>query len=417
MKIFKLFLGLVLFLILTVTPVFAASGAIFTTDSDCAGTNINIFSSKDAVYLDGGPTHPVSAGLPDGSYYVRVTEPNGTLLGIGGSLIAPTIAVTVSGGEFVQCYQLSAILIKVTDSTQGYDTTSNNGGEYKVWVSKNSDFSSSKTDNFKVKGDTGPSTTPTPPPQARLRVQKFYDVNANGTNYNEDLITGWKINIHDDINYIRFTPVDIILDPGTYNVSEFSPIETNWIPTTINPVNITLENRADETVRFGNVCIGAGGGHTLGFWSNKNGQAAMNDNGTLDPELALLSGMNLKNGSGLNFDPTNYALFRDWILGAKATNMAYMLSAQLAAMALNVEAGFVNGNPLVYAPGVPGTNSLGFINVVALIKNADIALSVDGYTPAGDPNRATQEALKNALDKANNNTTFVQANPCAFSFL
>jgi hypothetical protein len=34
----------------------------------------------------------------------------------------------------------------------------------------------------------------------------------------------------------------------------------------------------------------------------------------------------------------------------------------------------------------------------------------------GSPYRAYQQALKNALDKANNNLTFVQSTPCAFSF-
>ena len=40
------------------------SGAIFTTDSTCTGTNVNIFSSKADVYLNGGPAHPGAAGLP-----------------------------------------------------------------------------------------------------------------------------------------------------------------------------------------------------------------------------------------------------------------------------------------------------------------------------------------------------------------
>jgi hypothetical protein len=35
---------------------------------------------------------------------------------------------------------------------------------------------------------------------------------------------------------------------------------------------------------------------------------------------------------------------------------------------------------------------------------------------AGSPFRDYQEALKNAFDKANNNLTFVQATPCAFTF-
>src|SRR4029079_14028930 len=109
------------------------NGAIFTTVGSCNGTNINIFTDKNDVYLDGGPAHPGAAGLPDGTYYVKVTEPNGTLLGtsIGSANETPVI---VSGGEFAGCYQLSAILIKVSDGSPGYDDTSNGGGEYKIWI-------------------------------------------------------------------------------------------------------------------------------------------------------------------------------------------------------------------------------------------------------------------------------------------
>jgi len=41
----------------------------------------------------------------------------------------------------------------------------------------------------------------------------------------------------------------------------------------------------------------------------------------------------------------------NWLVRASATNMAYALSAQLAAMQLNVRHNFVNGSALVYAPG------------------------------------------------------------------
>jgi len=108
----------------------AFTGAIFTTDSTCTGVNINIFASKDDAYLGGGPAGN-GPGLPDGSYYVQVPEPDGTLLGtsIGSGTDKPFV---VSGGDPVTCYQLSAILINASDSTAGYDTTSNPGGEYKV---------------------------------------------------------------------------------------------------------------------------------------------------------------------------------------------------------------------------------------------------------------------------------------------
>jgi hypothetical protein len=94
-----------------------------------------------------------------------------------------------------------------------------------------------------------------------------------------------------------------------------------------------------------------------------------------------------------------------------------MLSAQLATMKLNVLHGFVNGSALLYAPACGNTGvDNKFITVNDLIVAADTALAADGYTPNGDPNRAIQEGVKNALEDANNDRSFVQSSPCAFSF-
>jgi hypothetical protein len=390
----------------TAAPV---TGAIFTTDVNCNGTNVNIFTTQQDVYLDGGPAHEGAAGLPDGNYYVQVTEPGGTLLGTSVGSANPTPAHVVSG-SFEVCYQLSAILIKASDSSPGYDETTNGGGEYKVWVSQDSTFAggTTKTDNFKV--------LPTVVTNGTLNVIKFYDANANSVNDDGQVITGWKIRIQDGIDIIRFTPVSVVVDPDDYVVTEADPTETNWLHTTTNPVNITINAGDNKTVEFGNVCLGSGGGHTLGFWSNKNGQATMNDGGTLAPELNLLNGKCLSNASGNQPDFADYTAFRNWLLAANATNMSYMLSAQLAAMELNIEAGFVAPGALIYAPGTNSANGLGFATVGAAVAEAEAELCSHATAFAGDPNRSYQEALKNALDKANNNLTFVQPTPCPFTF-
>ena len=381
------------------------SGAIFTTNSSCNGTNVNIFSSKDDVYLDGGPTHPGGAGLPDGYYYVQVTQPDGTLLGtsVGSSTPKP---VYVSGGEFSRCYQLSAIVIRASDNQPGYDTTGNSGGEYKVWVSQDASFpeSGSKTDNFKVGGG---AATP-----ATLRVNKFYDANANGAYDGTDqYITGWKMRIQDGVDLTRYTPVTEILAPDDYTVSEYQPVQTNWMATTETSVDVTLNSGDTKTVEFGNLCLGPGGGLTLGFWSNKNGKALFGDD-----DLALMVTLNLRDAEGNNFNPTTYDAFRTWLLGGTATNMAYMLSVQLAAMELNVFNGKVSDSALVYAPGTTSANSLGFATINALMAEANAELGLHGFTLADSQYRAYQEALKNALDNANNNKSFVQPTPCGFSF-
>ncbi|HKO96215.1 MAG TPA: hypothetical protein VJU86_04445 [Pyrinomonadaceae bacterium] len=407
-------------LTLAVTSAFMAPplpGAIFTSDSACIGTNINIYGNKADVYLDGGPAHPNAAGLPDGSYYVQVTEPGGTLLGTSVGSGNPT-PVSVVDGDFVVCYQLTNILITASDGSPGFDSTSNPGGEYKVWVSTESTFTNSntKTDNFKVK-ESGTEVLET----SSLKVRKFYDANANGTNDSEPLLIGWKFRIQDGFDIIRFTPVDLIVAPDTYTVTEFAPSETNWVTTTANPQGVSIADGETKTLTFGNVCLGAGGGLTLGYWSNKNGEKSIQNcqGGGTAGTMTFLSGLNLRNGSGDNFDPTSHANFKSWILSATAANMAYMLSAQLAAMQLNVRCGGVNGTALIYAPGLPTVAPNGFATVNAIMAAANTDLATHTHTESAGADsafRSYQENLKNALDRANNNLNFVQAQPCPFSF-
>jgi hypothetical protein len=165
---------------------------------------------------------------------------------------------------------------------------------------------------------------------------------------------------------------------------------------------------------------------TLGFWSNKNGQKLENC-----ADFTLLTSLCLRNANGTDKDfnascaasavTANKNALNVWLLNANAVNMAYMLSAQLAAMELNVSHNFVSGSALVYAPcligtGTPGVSSLGFISINDLMTAANASLCAHGSTPSGDPNRAYQECLKSTLDDANNNKNFVQGSPCPFSF-
>jgi hypothetical protein len=76
---------LLAFTAVLVLPLYASatSGAIFTTVSDGSEVNFNIYPSKEAVYLDGGPgigAPQGAAGLDDGVYVFQVTEPSGKVL-------------------------------------------------------------------------------------------------------------------------------------------------------------------------------------------------------------------------------------------------------------------------------------------------------------------------------------------------
>jgi len=240
-----------------------------------------------------------------------------------------------------------------------------------------------------------------------LDVVSYYDENANGQpDPGESRVPGWKVQVG---NTVYSTPVRLKVDPGV-QVTEASPTQTNWQATT--PGSVLVSAAGDRTtVRFGNVCLGAGGAQGAGFWRNKNGQALFGPD-----DLALMVRLNLRNADGSNFDPSSYGAFNSWLQGPSARNMAYSLSAQLAAMALNVLNGLVSGSSLVAAPGATGANAAGFATVNDVMKEANVELGSHGLVPGGTPFRAYQAALQDDLSNANGNQTFVQPAPCSFSF-
>ena len=249
-------------------------------------------------------------------------------------------------------------------------------------------------------------------------VKKFYDANANGVrDTGEPWLSGWPMTLTgpgiDSTRNSTATWTGLQSGSG-YSVLEAMPTETNWVQTAprvggvpVNPRDVTVIACQTVTIKFGNYCKKGSGGRTPGFWSNQNGEAKMNDEGGMAPELGLLSTLNLVDAGGTAFDPVSYASFDAWLTNRNAVNMAYMLSAHLAAMALNVEGNYVNGDSF-FLPCDCTINEL--------MTEADLALAADGYTPTGDPNRADQEQLKNWLDALNNGATIVSATPCRRTF-
>lgn len=394
------------------------TGSISTTDSSCTVQNGNVqYVDKSAVYLSGAN---LVASL---DYYVQVTDPSGNV--VLGTSVPNTPIHTNSSGNF-SCLQIIALV------GGSYADTPNPAGEYKVAVSLLSDFSggSTKTDNFKIGSQTPVAET------GSIAIRKFYDANANGVWDAGEIElpdagaspygnTGWKVDLFGLT--AQLTPALYSSLPfASYTAREFAPTQTNWYSTAPTPIDMglgILNKRAvtvssgspDATVIFGNVCTGAGGGLTLGYWSNKNGQATMTNYG-MNNLLAYLTGLNLAKPDGTPFDPGSYADFKKWLLSGNAVNMAYMLSVQMAAMALNIQTGKVNGASMVYAPGAASANNSGFIPVASLVSDANFSLANYSFTIAGVPQRAYQGMLKTALDRANNNLTFVQNQPCVYTF-
>jgi hypothetical protein len=432
------------------------SGAIYTSLGNGQTVNGNVYDLKSDVYLNGGPQNQNGPGLPNGTYYFQVTDPSGATLLSTDPAVCRQLQVIggVVAGATGPCPHLNGAFNPANGSTPvqliPFNDTPNAGGEYKVHLIAQTGTTivggdgitltylekDTKTDNFKVKEQTD-NPCPNPPCQAPLQNVisgvKFYDANVNGIfDAGEVKIPAWRINVTltpPGVTNATFTDLSgtwaQVVDPGTaFLACEMMPATGNYFQTsplvgTVIPGATADANRcwtgvANQDVSgldFGNVCVGAGGGKTLGFWSNKNGQALIGGD-----DLAMLVAKNLRNGDGSNFDPASAAEVKAWLLNGTAVNMAYMLSVQMAAMSLNVHNGFVDGNALIHAPGTQSANQAGFATVSAILAEANAELGLHGTAFAGDTWRSYQEALKNALDRGNNNQNFVQPGPCAFSY-
>jgi len=384
-------------------------GAIHTTNAQ-GELDISLFADKQIVYLNGGPAYLGEAGILDGSYYIKVTTLSGDILGK-----SATPVIIVNNGSFTQVYLIWSMVYK-TDASgnfqlggggskiQGYNDSPNY--QYRVWISQDMVFSAkdAKTDNFEI------DDTPVIDETAQLQVVKYYDANLNGINDDGLPLNGWLIHINGSAKYDRYTPVDITLAPGTYTVNEAAPRQSNWIPTTPISTQVTLNANDERTVEFGNVCVGPGGAESTIFWGACKAELIGSD------DLAVLAALNLRNKNGSAYDPPTYDNFQHWLAAASSINMAYKLSAQLAAMALNIYNGMIDGSELVYAPGTESANSFGFATVNALMAEANAELATHPTAFSDDTWRQYQAVLRNALEEANKDRSFLQSTPSEYSF-
>ena len=262
------------------------------------------------------------------------------------------------------------------------------------------------TDGIDNDGDTlvdldDPDCVTAPEPGS-ISAMKYYDMNANGAHDDgEPGIGSWPISITDGVTPIDTATeadgtVDVDVAAGDYTVSEGLP--AGWTHVSPDSVDVSVADGETTSVSFGNVCLGDGGAHTLGYWQNKNGEKVFKAAASALPSLVALP---LETAGGAAFDPASYNAFRNWIRAANASTPSYMLSAQLATMALNVESGLTAESAIVYAPTAASANAFGYTTIGALIADATASLI------AGTDDLS----LSQALDAANNNTTFVQAGP------
>lgn len=327
-----------------------------------------------------------------------------------------------------------------------FNDTDNPGGVYKVWLIKKEeatiqedgigldfDNNDAKTDNFRVSNfcEENPEHPDCNPEPAVFDIDglKFFDVNANGVQDVGDFpLQGFRI---------RTTFVPELNAPNTNDVLRFTLANGTWsilgipegsdyyvredVPNACDASNnplagyswqqtapssiITLPDNTEalgyegtvtanvSNLNFGNRCTrpALNEGKTIGFWSNKNGQALITT-----ADINALVAFNLKNASGGDFNPASKTAYRDWLLSANATNMAYMLSAQMSATYLNKTKGYIDGNALLDVGGQIGT-------INGWITEANTSLGLYPNTTSPHAQRANQERLKNIFDRINNN--------------
>jgi hypothetical protein len=275
---------------------------------------------------------------------------------------------------------------------------------------------SCKSENFKLE----PADEPEEPELGTLTVLKFYDANEDGLRNDPapggtdpQELMGWAFIVTDEEGdtFPWETPASLALEPGLYTVTELLPAEQNWLHST--PLSFDIEIVAGETteVEFGNYSTSSPGGHTLGWWQNKNGEAEMRSD--LAGDLAALNALHLKNlqGADADFGPGDYAGFKAWLKGAKGNPMAYMLSAQTATLVLAMRHGHTDNTVYV---GLDGTD---WLVAQDLVDRAEALLAAFDPTKP-DANKGEETRIKDWIDAVNNGRSFTQPTPalCPFTF-
>jgi hypothetical protein len=174
------------------------SGKIYTSLFDGQFVHVNKYSSKDAVYLNGGQVQQNANGLPDGTYYFQVTGPSGNDLLSTDLAVCRQVIVfngVIAAAEGPACQHPTGI--PQSDGSlpvklMPFNDTPNPGGNYKAWLIRqtgntsvaadgihiNFQNSNAKQEIFRV--DPVPCTDNCGP-TVTLGGKNFYDLNENGS--------------------------------------------------------------------------------------------------------------------------------------------------------------------------------------------------------------------------------------------
>jgi hypothetical protein len=459
-------------------------GAIYDTDETSIPVNKNIHTAKEDVYLNGGPQNMNAQGLPVGIYYFQVTDPSGATLLSTSPAVCRQVEVELTGsdqkGRIAGIWEGRPAFCDgppilhpngMTNPANGstavqlfpFLDTPNKGGEYKVWLIRQTDTTvivgdpdtspilsfnnnDAKTDNFKIDEDDDDDDDDQ---VYTLSGCKFYDADGDGIwDMGEVTIPGFRIAIIIDLDdpVIVTTGMDGCWEfenvpaESEYTIYEILPSGT-WVQSYPAEVLVDIGN-GPELIRahqgfaddpactddvceitdldFGNYCEIIPGGQTLGYWSNRNGLAEIDA-----AEATQLNAYDLRNADGSHADfafPADFngkkPAFSQFLLSASATNMANMLSAQLAATYLSVANGYTDASVIV---GVDGEGNPLNVNQLLVYANSLLANPIVAGTYMGQDGSVTieasalrteQERIKNILDHINNDGGFISPTPC-----
>jgi hypothetical protein len=245
-----------------------------------------------------------------------------------------------------------------------------------------------------------------------IRIFKFYDLNLNGVHDAGEVgIANWPFELYDATG-------TTLIDTGvtdsqgmlTFTVAQdntqYLVVEVLQEPyINITPLSQTAVADQDYVdLDFGNVAIQChyGLGKTLGFWSNPNGKSTLA--GAFPDWVNTLNSYHLRNAAGarVTFSTANndvaHGELNSFLLGGAATNMANMLSIQLAASILDVVAGDMSSHPGIF---VEWDGSM--VNIWDVFAEADDLLRLHAVTISSSAARDAQEDLKDFFDDLNKN--------------
>ncbi|MEZ6037057.1 MAG: SdrD B-like domain-containing protein [Planctomycetota bacterium] len=367
--------------------------------------------------------------LPTGTYYVHVTDtpidgldevlsqndPMDRFVHVENNAGVITLSLPMSGDPTTAVYGIGLGGVGQSIAVNPFSASQYSQCRFKVWYGDNWDLSNGPSNPYLLAGGLHPVT-------GLCAVRSYHsfrigdgsgsdvcgtvfeDTNGNGTrDPGEPGLSGWTVSLADGGSATSTTSEAdgsyCFLDVPAGNYTVELTVMAGYSPTTALAFPI-------EVCQCAPVAGGDFGvmpqmqncdARTIGFWRNKHGLNLI----TQYDILPTLPALFIVNASGAYVAPATNNAYKTWLQQANAVNMAYMLSAQLVGMHCNVTVGFVGANCLIDDP------DLGIVAIGAVMQMAVESLSDHPFTPSGHPQRAWQEKLKNALDRANNNLNWL----------